>query len=397
MTEPKKNSSFRGIGLVAAREVRVRGLSKSNIIALVVTVAAVALLALLPNLFSGDDSYTVGVAGENSQAMAAALEQSDDPEIEVEQYGSVDEAEQAVKDEDVEAAVTDTDLIVNNGVGQTLQLVLTSVHQSVASAAQLEAQGLDPAQVAEAMSVPPLNEVDVSTSGGWSGVSYFFGLFVSLFMMFMIMMPVQYIAMGVIEEKSSRIVEILLTTLRPWQLLIGKILGLGVVSVVTMVAVVITGLTAAAFSGALPDMPDGTAGVLFSTLGWWVLGFALFGSLAGGVGAMVSRQEEAGAVLTPITLLIIAAYMGTNISVLTDPDSGLSQAMSMIPPFSAIAMPARTAMTSVPMWEVAVAVAGLALAAVGAIALGATIYRRTVLHVGSRLKFSDVFKREAAA
>ncbi|WP_025273482.1 ABC transporter permease [Haloglycomyces albus] len=392
----QKNSATREIGLVAAREIKVRGLSKANVIALLVSVVAVGILAALPAIIGGDDEgYSVGIVGEGSP-MATALENVEDVDISVHTYDSADSAEEALSDGDIDTAVNGNEILVDNGIDNALEIVVQSAHQSTKSVEQLEAQGYDAAEVQAAMQVEPLKEVEISASGGYGGMNYLLGLFISVFMLFMIMMPTQFIAMGVIEEKSSRIVEILLATMRPWQLLVGKILGLGVVSIITMIAILVTGISVASVTGTLPELPDGTTSALISTVGWWVLAFALFGALAGGMGAMVSRQEEAGSVLMPVTTLIMVAYLGTNISVLSDPESSTSEILSMIPPISAIAMPVRTAMTTVPTWNIIVAIVGLVIAALAAVIAGAAIYRRTVMHVGSRLKLKDVLKREPA-
>jgi ABC-2 type transport system permease protein len=224
--------------------------------------------------------------------------------------------------------------------------------------------------------------------------NYFTGLVISIIMFMMLMTPVQYIAMGVVEEKSSRIVEILLTSLKPWQLLGGKVIGLGVISLVNLVAMVGVGLAVSASTGVLADLPPGTASAAVSTIGWWLIALVLFGTLAGGVGSLVSRQEEAGSVLTPLIMSLTLSYIGA-IFTLNAPTSAFAQILSIVPPFSAITMPTRMAITEVPTWEIATAIALLALAAAGALALGSQLYKRSVLYTGSRLKLTEALRRAA--
>ncbi|THV41290.1 ABC transporter permease [Glycomyces buryatensis] len=386
---------LRGLMLVAGREIRVRGLAKANLISMAITVLIVGVLAALPAILSGgDDTTAIGIAGSESTAMQQQLEAIGDYDVTV--YGSAAEAERAVQDEDVDAAVADGKLYSQDGVGNEEQTVLESVWQSAAVETSLTEAGLDAAQIQDALSVAPLESVTFEQAGGAENdpTAYFTGLIISILIFFMLMMPVQYIAMGVVEEKSSRIVEILLTSLKPWQLLGGKVIGLGVISAVNLIAIVAVGLGVSAATGMLPELPPGTTSAALSTLGWWVLAFALYGTLAGGIGSLVSRQEDAGSVLAPLTTTLTIAYVGS-IFILNAPGSLFAEILSIVPPFSAIAMPTRIAIQEVPAWQVVLAVGLLAVAAAGALALGATLYKRSVLHTGSRLKLMEALRKAA--
>ncbi len=391
----REMSKLRGLLLVAGREIRVRGLSKSNIISLIVTVVIVGALASLPTILGGtdDDRSEIGLAGENAVAMEAQLDAIGG--FDVTMYDSVDEAESAVVDGEVEAAVADGTLYSEDGVGAELQSLLDSAWQSATVEARLGDAGLSPDEIRQALTTEPLEIVSLSDESSVIGpLDYFTGLIISVIMFMMLMTPVQYIAMGVVEEKSSRIVEILLTSLKPWQLLGGKVIGLGVISLVNLVAMVAVGLGVAAGTGLLSDLPPGTASAALSSIGWWLVAFLLFGTLAGGVGSLVSRQEDAGSVLTPLIMALSVSYVGA-IFLLNAPTSSFAQVLSIVPPFSGITMPTRMAVAEVPLWEIALALGLLAAAAVGSLALGATLYKRSVLYTGSRLKLGEALKRAA--
>lgn len=391
----REMSKLRGLLLVAGREIRVRGLSKSNIISLIVTVVIVGALASLPTILGGtdDDRSEIGLAGENAVAMEAQLDAIGG--FDVTMYDSVDEAESAVVDGEVEAAVADGTLYSEDGVGAELQALLDSAWQSATVEARLGDAGLSPDEIRQALTTEPLEIVSLSDESSVIGpLDYFTGLIISVIMFMMLMTPVQYIAMGVVEEKSSRIVEILLTSLKPWQLLGGKVIGLGVISLVNLVAMVAVGLGVAAGTGLLSDLPPGTASAALSSIGWWLVAFLLFGTLAGGVGSLVSRQEDAGSVLTPLIMTLSVSYVGA-IFLLNAPTSSFAQVLSIVPPFSGITMPTRMAVAEVPLWEIALALGLLAAAAVGSLALGATLYKRSVLYTGSRLKLGEALKRAA--
>lgn len=391
----REMSKLRGLLLVAGREIRVRGLSKANIISLIVTVVIVGALASLPTILGGtdDDRSEIGLAGENAVAMEAQLDAIGG--FDVTMYDSVDEAEDAVVDGEVEAAVADGTLYSEDGVGAELQALLDSAWQSATVEARLGDAGLSPDEIRQALTTEPLEIVSLSDESSVIGpLDYFTGLIISIIMFMMLMTPVQYIAMGVVEEKSSRIVEILLTSLKPWQLLGGKVIGLGVISLVNLVAMVAVGLGVAAGTGLLSDLPPGTASAALSSIGWWLVAFLLFGTLAGGVGSLVSRQEDAGSVLTPLIMALTVSYVGA-IFLLNAPTSSFAQVLSIVPPFSGITMPTRMAIAEVPFWEIALALGLLAAAAVGSLALGATLYKRSVLYTGSRLKLGEALKRAA--
>ncbi|MBO3735249.1 ABC transporter permease [Glycomyces niveus] len=386
-------SRLRGLLLVAGREIRVRGLSKANIVSLIVTVVIVGALAALPTLIGGDDGdEKIGLAGANAAAMQAQLDAMGGFDITV--YGTAAEAEQAVEDETVEAAVADGSLYSRDGVGNELETRLDAAWQAAGVQTNLANAGLSDQEIAGALTVKPLEFVTLESGGVTGPLDYFTGLVISIIMFMMLMTPVQYIAMGVVEEKSSRIVEILLTSLKPWQLLGGKVIGLGVISLVNLVAMVAVGLGVSAATGMLSDLPPGTASAAVSTVGWWLIAFALFGTLAGGVGSLVSRQEESGSVLTPLIMSLTVSYIGA-IFLLNAPTSTFAEILSLVPPFSAIAMPTRMAIADVPAWQIGLSAGLLALAAAGALALGAQLYKRSVLFTGSRLKLSEALRRAA--
>ncbi|MGW4790809.1 ABC transporter permease, partial [Nonomuraea sp. NPDC004297] len=215
---------------------------------------------------------------------------------------------------------------------------------------------------------------------------------VLVFLLFMLLMgQMVMVAMGVVEEKGSRIVEILLASVRPWQLLGGKILGLGVVGLINLVAILVVGLGAASVSGLAADFPPGMAELMVSVLVWFVLGYAFFATLSAALASLVSRQEEVSSVLTPLTMMIMATYF-VSFYVLNEPSGLLASVLSYVPPFSAMVMPVRMAAAEVPMWQTAASMAVMALAVLVVLKLGSTVYERAVLRTGARLKFGEVLR-----
>jgi ABC-2 type transport system permease protein len=132
-------------------------------------------------------------------------------------------------------------------------------------------------------------------------------------------------------------------------------------------------------------------GIVAGVLLWFVLGYAFFATLAAALSSLVSRQEEVGNVMTPLTMLIMASYFvafyATN-----DPTGTVATIVSFVPPFSSMVMPVRMAATEVPMWEVGVSVVLMALAVVGTLTFGAKVYERAVLRTGARVKLGEVLR-----
>ncbi|HEY1176564.1 MAG TPA: ABC transporter permease [Phytomonospora sp.] len=392
-----------GLFLVARREVLVRGRTKGYVISMLISVAAVVVLAFLPKLLGGPDEYKVGVAGADAAVISEALTSvkpsspsmtgDSQATVTITEYPDEAAARAAVTSGDVDAAVVDGDtLITDGGISSELSLIIDTAYKQVASAKALAAANLPPDQVSQALaSVPDLRQESVGEDAEEAGARQAIASIVVIFLFFMLMYPVMFVAMGVIEEKSSRIVEILLSTLRPWQLLGGKIIGLGILGLINVLVIAAAGLVAASASGIMPDLPPGTISTVVATLGWWMLGYAFFAALAGALGSLVSRQEDSNATITPLTMLMVATYL-VALFTASNPKSTLAVTLSYVPPFSAMMMPMRSATGSVEWWEQVLSALILAAAVVGALALGARIYRRAVWRMGSRVKLMEALK-----
>jgi ABC-2 type transport system permease protein len=198
----------------------------------------------------------------------------------------------------------------------------------------------------------------------------------------------QLVAAGVIEEKSNRIVEILLATVRPWQLMLGKITGIGLIALVQVVLIAGVALVLASVTK-LVSIPTLSVDVVVSGIVWFVLGYLMYALLYAAVGSMVSRQEDVASVALPVTFVLVASWILALTVAAPDPGSVGTTVFSFIPVFSPVIMPVRIAAGVAPLWQVAISV----VLVVGTIVLFAVIagriYRNSVLRVGGRVKFSD--------
>jgi len=201
------------------------------------------------------------------------------------------------------------------------------------------------------------------------------------------------VASSVVEEKSSRVVELLLAKIRPRELLTGKIVGVGVLGFAQLVLFFAVGLAAATLSGSI-DMPPGLAGAAGLVLGWFLLGFALYSALFAMAGAVASRVEELQNTSSPITFMIMAGYIGT-IAAVGDPGGGVARVTSFVPFWAPLVMPIRMAGGNVPVWEVVVITALVLVTIVVVVRLAARIYAGGALRTRGRIKLKEAYSDAA--
>ena len=222
-----------------------------------------------------------------------------------------------------------------------------------------------------------------------------FGMTILIFMM--IIMYGTWIAMSVVEEKSSRVMEVVLNAATPFQLMAGKVLGVASVAFVQYAAVVVSGGLALLFQDAIASavlgvgggasLPEGLSiGLLLAFAAFGVLGFLLYACLFAAAGSLVSRQEDVNTAVMPLTLLstvgyLIAVYASTG---MLDIRAGWMVALSHVPFLSPFMMLSRISNDGVDAWEVLLSIALLVLMIVAALWVAARIYRAGVLLYGQR-------------
>ncbi len=214
----------------------------------------------------------------------------------------------------------------------------------------------------------------------------------------------QSILMGVIEEKSQRVAEVVVASVSPDKLLAGKVVGVGAVGMTQQIVWVGSALLLMRFkepigsalglsSAAGPSLgiPDVSMGTALAFLCFFVLGYTFFSSMFAAAGSMVSSTQDAQQVATPLTLLIIPSVL-LLAPVLLEPNGTLARVVTLIPFTAPILMPVRMSLTSVPMVEVLGSIALLVLACFGAIWLAARIYRVGVLMYGKKPSLAEVIR-----
>jgi ABC-2 type transport system permease protein len=207
-----------------------------------------------------------------------------------------------------------------------------------------------------------------------------------------ILMFGQFVMMGVMEEKQTRVVEVVLSRARPTQVLIGKVLGIGLLGLIQMVTLG----GALVFTVSVANLADvDLTGLGLKVLGllvlWYLLGYAFYSFMYGALGATISRQEDMqGVAMLPVLLILPGFFLGQ--MALIDGESLLTRIGSFVPLWSPMVMAVRSTTSDVPLWEVLVSVALIAATTVALIKLGGRIYRGAILQSGRKTKLRAAWR-----
>ena len=225
---------------------------------------------------------------------------------------------------------------------------------------------------------------------------------IAFFFYFILLIYGQMIVRAILEEKQSDIVEIMVSSLRPWELMLGKIVGVGAVGIAQMAVwglifalAAVYGLTAGAATlaeagidlASIP-VPWGTLVLMFFFL---IFGYLLYAGLFAGAGATISNEHDAQQVMLPITMLIILPFIATQ-GVIQSPNAGWGVILSLVPFFSPLVMPARLFATSVPVWQWLVSLVLLGVFVPGAAWVAGRIFRVGILMKGQRANLPQVLR-----
>lgn len=283
---------------------------------------------------------------------------------------------------------------------------LQTALQSIRMTTVLKDAGLTDEQMKQLSAPIEIESVQISATEDGStgrtpaeqGVNMGFIYVIIIFLFMAIMTSGQLIAAEVTAEKSSRVMEILITSVAPLKQMFGKIFGMFIV-VLSQVAVYVIVLYV---NVTLPhnketlinfdiDLSQIEPSLIIYALLFFFTGFFLFATLYAAVGSIVSRTEDLGQATMPMTLISLAGFY-ISIFSLSSPDSMLVKVTSFIPLFSPFVMLLRLGLTDVPFWEVAISIALLLVAIYVAVYISAKIYRTGVLMYGKRPSWKEIRK-----
>lgn len=286
-------------------------------------------------------------------------------------------------------------LSVNTGLLSGANAVLGPLEMIVRSA-RMQARGIDPAVTQEIMNPLTTETLQINQKGEGRDQNAAMGsMLVALGVVMVLYMVVllngQFIFQGVLEEKVSRVVEVMAASVGPGEMLAGKVLGLGglgLIQFLAMMAAWVAGtilnqrITHTHVTGVSP----GAAAVAFVFL---VLGYLLSATLNAAAASTISRMEDSTAVAMPLSLVQALPFMMI-VAVLQNPNGGLATTLSLIPVFSQSIMVMRVLMTDVPLWQIGTSIGLMALSTVFMVWAGGRIYRAAMLLYGARPSFKTV-------
>lgn len=293
-----------------------------------------------------------------------------------------------------EAAYFGTNVSSFETMGELERLIST-----VVVGTRLERAGVDAGVVTAAMRPANLKSTKVADgkATGESGAASFMLAYVMGFLLYIsVVLFGQQTMMSVIEEKTSRIMEILASSLRPFQMLMGKVLGVGSVGFLQMAiwggTIFLVGRNRTVLAGILKvpvetmqqlPIPSIPTDLLVVFLTYFALGFLFFGALFAAVGSMVNSTQEAQQAVTGVVMLIMVGFFGV-FAVINDPSGGLGTVLSMIPFTAPFVMPVRWSMAAVPPAQLAISLAIMVSGLLGVVWLAGRIYRTGILMYGKK-------------
>lgn len=265
------------------------------------------------------------------------------------------------------------------------------------STLRLKRAGLNTAQIAAYTKRIEMKRNKITSSGGVEegGRADFVVAFIMLFFIYMTVLIYGLAVMrGVIEEKQSRIVEVLVSSVRPTQMMLGKVIGIGMVALTqvgvwALSALLLTTLGVSVFASRGLTMPNLPISLLIYFVVYFVLGYFLFSTLYALVGSTVSSEEEAQQAQIPVTILLVVPMMIFNM-IMANPTSNASIALSMIPFFAPTLMMMRIAVVNPPLWQILLSMLIMVASILGCVWVAARIYRVGILMYGKRPSIAEL-------
>jgi ABC-2 type transport system permease protein len=362
----------------------------------------VAAAIVIPTINSGKvQAERVGVVGALSTPLRATVVVSGESvgtTVQLVSETDVSAARKDLRSGRVDLAIVDgREIVVNKPVGladtsTTGELVL-ALSKDLGVAEAVEAAHLSPTQSARLSGAKALPVASLQP-GAAKGATHTTSL-VGLILVFVMLTQYNtWILIGVMEEKSSRVVEVILAAVRPVQLLAGKVLGIGLVAFAQAALIVVFAIVLAKAVGS--DLLHGTAPlVLVSTLMWLVLGYAFYSWVYAAAGSMAERQDQVQSLAFPLSLPIIFGYIMALTTVGAGSPSTFFQVLAYLPPTAPFAMPVLVGLGAVTWWQFAASVVVSIVCTVGVARLAAGIYQRAILRTGRRVQLRELFSRTA--
>ncbi|NYH79176.1 ABC-2 type transport system permease protein [Actinopolyspora biskrensis] len=394
-------STSNAVWLVARRELRTRVRTRSFVLGtlfmLLVVLAYPALMFFIGSSNAPASGTDVGVtpqATSLTQPLGAGT--PGDAEWRIQRVDDRQRGENLVREGELDVLVTGTstepELVFESGDHADLRRSLANIAWQRSLDEAMAEAGADPGQVRGQADRVEVTTTNLDSSDPQQAQRLVIA-FVAAFLLYMfLIMTGQMIAQGVVEEKSNRVVEMLLATISSTQLMAGKILGIGLTGLIQFAVIGVVGFGAVSATATLVLPLGAVAGLLGWILVWFLLGFLLYATLLAAASSLVSRQEDLQSVITPVIMTLVVPFV-VGVSVLpADPNSTLGTVLSFVPGFSPVLMPMRLALGVAAPWEAPLAAVFSLVASAVVLWLGGRIYSNAILRTGARVKLREALR-----
>ena len=367
--------SARGaIALVAWREIRERLRSPAFLWSTVIMLVIVGASSALPALLEEDTTYRVAVVAPTPRGLDAALQRAAEPfdaNVRLHAVESAVAGREELDAESVEALL----LLPDDRI-----VFKTSVDTKLTAAADTAVRALRrhllPAPELTPATLEPADEAsdDAEALVAMLGAALLLGS---------LAIYGQWVLAGVVEEKSNRVVELILSTVRPRHLLVGKVVGIGLLGLAQLALIV--GLAAVLLAAGVYDAPASLGPSVALVVPWFALGFALYAVGYATAGALAAQQQDANSAGQPVTYTLLAAFFVGYAALSADAEGAIAHLLTVFPLTAPLVLPARSALVGVPLWEHGLALVLVLGSIYALVRLAGRVYAQGLLHAGSRL------------
>lgn len=383
------------VWLVARREIGERIRSKVYLIGTLFTVVAIVGGIVAANSGDDDSRPRLDVA-LTAQAPAglwrdlAELGNLIGARVNVREAPiATDEIAPQLRGGDVDVVATADEVLVRrtptSEATSALDQLALAVAQRLGQRRAFESAGIDESTATRILTQPPGAVRAIEPPDDEPGTGRSTAIVGSVLTFLFIVLYANWVLTGVVEEKTSRVAEVLFATLPPRRLMLGKVIGIGAVALTQALVVALAAVLAGSAVGA-GLLAGASGGAIASALVWFILGYLLYAAMFAAAGALAGRSEDAQSLSFPIQVPLIAAYIVAIGQATRGEDAAILRVLSMIPFTAPVAMPVRIGLASAAVWEIVVS-AVLAIVTVAIVLRFAEkVYRRGMLHTGGRLK-----------
>ena len=372
-------SRWRSVWQVARREIIERGRSRAFVLSLGLTIAIILAGLFLPSLIGGaTGTNKLGIVGTPPPTFTTQLgliTSASNVKVSVEPIADVSTGEARLRDDSLDG------LLVIPADGSVPTFVVKERENG--SVGQMVGAALSNGPSLTFRELVP-SDPNRDTSFLFANVGVIL-LFISIFTFG------TWVLTGVVEEKQSRVVEVVLSTVDARDLLIGKVVGIGLLGLVQLTVMVAVGLGAGTAAGRF-SLPPATVGAVAQLFLWFGLGYLLYSTALGVLGALASRMEEASNAASPVSFIAMGAYFFSLLVALDDPSGTAARIASFIPPVAPMVVPLRTALGAIEPWEIVISVLITAATIWGLFVVGGRVYSGAVLRTGGKIGLRDAWR-----